>query len=880
MIEEMMREISLFRDPGFELVVKDAEDSNENQIEDINELLAMGIDLLIVSPNEAQPLTPIIEEVFDSGIPVINIDRKINSEKFSAFIGADNFMIGREAGKVAAKLLKNNGKILEISGLEGSSAAIERSAGFHDILDQFSELDIVNYEGKWLHEVALNITDSILNYTRDFDLIFAHNDPMAYGTYLSSEKHNLHPYILGVDGLFSENGGIQRVLEGTFDCTFLYPTGGDKAIQLAIKILNNEAFDKYNYLSTVAIDPKMARTMKLQGDRITEQQKKIDRQLDYIGEIDLLLKQKQNFLLLNISISILLVIVVGLVFFLLYQKNKLYRALDSKNRMINEQYTQLFEQRDDLIKLMKIAEEANEEKLRFFTNISHEFRSLISLISLPLNRLLETEIAVEIRDKLDIISKNANRLSKLAQEILKFRKIDTNRYKFNFQESDIVEFTREVIDSFMLKAQEKEVVLTADMPLQLMVEFDSPCMEKVLFNLLSNAIKHTDKEGIIYIRLGLENSYLKIDIKDTGRGIPKNEIPLIFDRFYRGNNYGLNDEDNAGMGIGLALCKELLSLHGGTIRVSSKVGKGSTFTILIPQYHDHPGINKKQTSPSVNDQSPGRELEKGSEKEPVKEPEHEFNQDKTVLIVEDNSELRSIIAELVGKYYKVVVAEDGLDGLKKAIDTIPDLILSDILMPCMDGIQMTRDLKKHPSTYHIPVILLTAIDSQESTIKGFDTGADDYIIKPFNESLLITRIQNLIESRTRILNKYGKNFFSVDDLNIEDNISKEFINRMIKIIYDNASRESYSLNHLATDMNLSRSSLYRRIKELTGMKAIDFMKKIRLSYAARLLINHDLTINEVAWRTGFSDAKYFSKCFCKEYGQVPSKFKVNLSEVP
>jgi len=855
MNEEMIREISLYREPGMDLIIRDAHDSNEKQIEDIQELLSLGIDLLIVSPNESKPLTPIIEQVFDAGIPVINIDRKIDSEKFSAFIGADNFMIGQEAGKVAANILNNAGKILEITGLPGSSAAIERSAGFRDILDEFEGIEITSLVGSWLHEYAMAIADSVFASTREFDLVFAHNDPMAYGAYLAAEKHNLHPSILGVDGLYAEGQGVDKVLDGTFACTFLYPTGGDKAIQLANQILHNQPYKKYNYLSTLTINPPMARTMKLQGNIIAEQQGKIDQQLEYIGEIGVLLKQKNIFLLLSATISAVLVILITLVLIFLFQKNRLFRAVDNKNRMINEQNTRLSEQRDDLVKLLKMAEEANEEKLRFFTNISHEFRTLISLISLPLNRLIELDVSAQIGDKLVVMSKNVNRLNKLAREILRFRKIDTNNYKLNYQVSDLVEFINEVVETFKPRAQEKGVILTADLPSELLVQYDAGCLEKVFFNLISNAINHTDKGGIIYIRLESDNQYIKITVQDTGSGISKEVVPFIFDRFYRGDSETI-DEENSGMGIGLAMCKELLTLHGGTIRVKSKLGKGSTFTVVIPQSYNQIDADAEEKDPIELD---------------VVDPG--FAREKTILVVEDNSELRSVIAEMLGKHYKVVLAVDGLDGFKKAIEIVPDLIVSDILMPVRDGIQMTTDLKKHPSTFHIPVILLTAVDSQDSTIRGFNTGADDYIVKPFNEALFFKRIQNLIDSRDRIKIKYGQSSILTAGHEIEDDISKEFINQLINIIYENASSESYSLNQLASDMNMSRSSLYRRIKEITGLKAVDFLKKIRLQYAARLLINNNYTINEVAWRTGFSDPRYFSKCFFKEYGQVPSKFK-------
>ncbi len=858
MHEEMLREMSLYRDYDISLIIKDAQDDNERQIQDIKELVAAGIDLLIVSPNEADPLTPIVEQVYEQGIPVIVIDRKINSEKFTAYVGANNLLTGKEAGRLAAELLNGKGKILEITGLTGSTPAIERSKGFRDILSQYPDITIEQVlEGAWLIEEAQRITDSVFAHPTDIDLVFAHNDPMAYGVYRSASKHGLSPYIIGVDGLNTPRGGLNNILNGYVSGTVLYPTGGDKAIQIAINILSEKPYDRFNYLKTAKIDPTHARTLKLQSDQIQEQQAKIDLQREYMGEMDYLINKQKNFLFLLVLIVLLLILLVGLIIYFLNKKNHINKILDAKNKTIEQQNKKITQQRDEVVRVLKIAEEATEMKLRFFTNISHEFRTSLSLISLPINDLVASEEKVIEKDKLLSIQKNTNRLIRLAEEILDFRKIDTHKYQLNTIHADMVKFMTEVVTAFQPKADRKRIHLHLHVPGSLVADFDPTIMEKVMFNLLSNAIKYTQQEGEIMVNVVLSNSRVTISVEDNGIGIPEHQIPYIFDIFHRAHA-NLHQQEEEGMGIGLSLTKELVHIHHGMLKVKSQVGQGTTFYFSIPQIQ--PKAMKAATHGEAGELSES-------------DAQIKADKSKTVLIVEDNEELLEILASTIGQYFEVRTASNG----KKALEIIalkqPHLVISDICMPAMDGIELCAEIKKNPLTFQIPVILLTAIDAQQSKINSFNIGADEYLTKPFNKHVLISRAKNLMESREKLKLSLGKYQFLSDSLKDIEQADQEFVQQCISIIHQHISDESFHLDHLADAMSMSRSSLYRKIKKLTDMRGVDFIKKVRLQYAAKLLLNEDIGVNEVAWLCGFSDVKYFSKCFAREFEHNPSKFK-------
>jgi len=859
---EMLREASFYPQYDIELIIKDAQDNSDRQIQDIKALVLSGIDLLIVSPNEAEPLTAIIKQVYDQGIPVIIIDRKINTLKYNAYIGANNEVIGKEAGQFAAELLKGEGKILEITGLSGSTPSMGRSKGFQEVIKKYPNIKVYTVEGQWHGPVAKNITDTLFYRLVDIDLIYAHNDRMAYGAYLSAKNHLMDSHIIGIDGLntSSPDGGIKMVLKGQIDGTFLYPTGGDKAIQLAIDILSGQPYERFNYLNTVRIDHTNARTLKLQGDQINEQQARIDQQRDRMGEMGFLINKQRTLLILTVSTVVLLLMLAGFIIYLLKQKSHTNRVLAAKSKTIEQQNRKISQKSDELGRMLKIAEEATEMKLKFFTNISHEFRTVLSLITLPVNDLIRSLDNGEVKEKLLTIQRSAERLVRLSSEILDFRKLEKHKYQLHSKKADIASFIAEIVEAFRPKALDKNQVLTANIPSHLKADFDPGVIEKVVFNILSNAIKYTPEGGEILVNVVLEKPKVIISVKDTGTGISQNQTSYIFDPFYRVSNSKATDqEETTGAGIGLALSKELIQLHGGNLMVRSNVNQGSTFFITIPQFLLQPKENLETDNISQELIHLQEDLVTADKK-------------KTILILEDNSELLSVLASMIDKYYTVETASNGKKGLAKAEKNLPDLIVTDIFMPVMDGIELCNHIKKNPHTFHIPVILLTAIDSQESTIKSFDIGADDYMTKPINENILISRINNLIASRDKLKNAFEKSLIGFE-INNKEKEDQDFINDCVKIIYDKISDESFHLNELAQMMHVSRSSLYRKIRDITGLKGVDFMKKVKLQYAAKLLLNKDLTISEMAWLSGFSDVKYFSKCFAKEFGHNPSYFK-------
>jgi len=441
---------------------------------------------------------------------------------------------------------------------------------------------------------------------------------------------------------------------------------------------------------------------------------------------------------------------------------------------------------------------------------------------------------------------------------LKFRNIDENKYKLVFIKGNLSLFTKNIIEAFHEQAKERGIKLIVTIPKDIYAEYDAGVIEKVLYNLLSNAIKYNVDSGSVYITMKVLDFKILIDISDTGIGIPTNDLPFIFNRFYKtNNNNSIINRDK--IGIGLALTKELLNLHGGQISVSSIENKGTTFSIIIPQYHQiTDNLNKSENS-NLNGY------------DDKTKPEIDYK--KSVLIVEDNPDLLIVIADILCKYYRVHTASNGREGLDLTLKKHPNLIISDILMPIMDGMQMCIEIKKNLATCHIPIILLTAIDSQENIIKGFEIGADAYITKPFNETLLLSNIKNLIESRDNLKKFFCPSPFFRNLLEKDNNQNEDFLRKCLNNIYENLDNEDYSMSNLSEKMNMSRSTLYRKIKEVSSIKPVDFLKKAKLNYAARLLTKGNIyNINEVSWRCGFNDSKYFSRCFAQEFGVNPSQY--------
>ncbi|HDR68220.1 MAG TPA: response regulator, partial [Bacteroidaceae bacterium] len=530
--------------------------------------------------------------------------------------------------------------------------------------------------------------------------------------------------------------------------------------------------------------------------------------------------------------------------------------------------------------------ELHQLKLKYFTNLSHEIRTPLTLILTPLENLLTGfKNDYPIYKQLLGIKNNADRLLRLVNQIMDFRKQEMGKLKLSFAEGNIVKFIKEINLAFFEEIKRKSLVINFESTEeQILAWYDRNELEKVFFNILSNAVKFANKQGRISIKASIlqENtetgspSYVEIRISNTGKGIPPEKQALIFDRFYQVDKQGLTEY---GTGIGLALSKGIIELHSGKISVESKVGKDDTqgytcFTILLPLGKDHIPADQIIEDFKNSESVELYELLNEVEGEPVDNSLNVRNKTlPNILLVEDNDEIRKLIASSLQSDYDITEAENGKIGWQIASESIPDLIVSDVIMPEMDGLELCERLKSDDRTSHIPVILLTARTAIIHKLSGLKTGADDYLTKPFNIQVLRVRIENLIELRKKLREKYGKSRNIVpESVNQESSRDDIFLKNAADIINNKMMDPDFSVNKLAVEVGMSQSVLYRKLKALTDLSPNDFIKNIRLSRAEELLFKEDLTISEVGYQVGFNDPKYFSRSFKKQFGVTPSDY--------
>jgi signal transduction histidine kinase/ligand-binding sensor domain-containing protein/DNA-binding response OmpR family regulator len=517
-------------------------------------------------------------------------------------------------------------------------------------------------------------------------------------------------------------------------------------------------------------------------------------------------------------------------------------------------------------------------KMQFYTNISHELRTPLTLISVPLETLLNESVSKEkTHSYYQMMFKNVQRLRRLINQLLDMRKIEEGYLKIEWAQGDVIDFIKRIFSNFENYAERRKIDLTfkTSVP-QLITFFDSDKLDKVIFNLLSNAFKYTPDNGSISLKVDISSpiqvtdhdkdiEYFEIRITDSGVGIPEESIRNIFKPFHQVKKN--KPIGSAGSGIGLSLAKELVDLHKGQISVESVVDKGSTFTVKLPVIKELVEDGSGQKSP---EDLLGREI--GSETEVFINDPGNQNMRTVVLIVEDNHELRSFIADELRKNYFILQAADGQEGLKLAIEKVPDLILSDVMMERLDGIELCKKLKLDQRTSHIPIILLTARHSEEVKQNSFEIGADDYITKPFNMRLLKTRIRNLIEQRRNLRKLFGLGG-DTDLTEITSNkIDAQFLERMNHIIEKNLDNPDFGPVDLASDLAMSKMQLYRKVSALTNQTVYHYIRTLRMNKAAQLLVTSDLLIAEVAYSVGFTEASNFTKTFNQHFKQTPSQF--------
>jgi ABC-type sugar transport system substrate-binding protein/DNA-binding response OmpR family regulator/nitrogen-specific signal transduction histidine kinase len=869
---EMQHE-AMFQE-GVSLTIKTVTDNTEKQIADIQSFIDSKVDLIIVTPNQTAPVTPVIEKAYFAGIPVILVDRKISSENYTAYIGANNLQIGEEVGNYVVKLLNGKGNIVEIRGLEDSSPDEERHNGFISVIDRYPAIKLLSSKhGAWLKDVAEKKMDEILECHEDIDLVYALNDRMAAGAYNAAARHGKADKIafIGIDALPGNGNGIEQVLEGKLKASFIYPTSGDEIIQLAVNILQQKPYKKNNTLYTNVVDEANARVLKLQTDAIIEQEKKIDlldKQIDYYLSRH---AAQRNMLF---SVIAIVIVFIGL-FILIYKayrtKNRLNLELKKRNDEINQQKELLEQQRDQLILLSKQLEEATHAKLVFFTNISHEFRTPLTLISCPVSSLLsEKSLPVEHRRLLTLVQKNVGILLKLIDQIIDFRKYENGKLKLQLNESNLYRQMEEWNESFKELTKEKhlhfEFNAVSD---EFSMVYDLAKMERIYFNLLSNAYKFTPEKGFISVNMDkisrANGNFAVIRISNSGKGIAKQDILNIFERFYQ------VDSQAAGSGIGLALVKSLVELHRGDIQIESDDCSGmTTFTVTIPFTQNAATLQENTFVPHAIEHRFG-EMKDTHKIDHTLDYETDTKKE-SVLVIDDNPDIRSYIKTVLQNNYTVIEAEDGAEGFQNAVKYVPDIIVCDVMMPPPDGLELCRQLKREIATSHIPVILLTACSLDEQRITGFESGADDYVSKPFNSFLLEARIHNLIENRKHLKELFRQNLFLSDNKEILKDVDKQFMEKLKTLIEKDLSDANLNVEDLAAETGLSRTQLYRKVKQLSGYSPNELLKVIRLKRAFVLLSSSELNISEIAYDTGFTSPSYFAKCFKEYYNESPTGY--------
>lgn len=852
--------------PEFELKILNSEDDIENQIKNIEQLISEKVDILIVSPIKSKPITPIVEKAFKSGIPVLIVDRKTDGDNYTAYLGGDNYEVGTNAANYLASLTNENKKIIEIKGLAGSSPALERSLGFSDVINSTKNLQVVKaIEGNWESYSIKDSLRNVLESVKDVDYIFVHNDRMALGAWevVKEKKLQDHIKIIGVDGLNGPNGGIQLVKEGKLLATILYPTGGDEAIRLALKILNGERVAKNNILSTTVIDSRNADIMSKQFDKIYQQQQDIDQQHVKIKKQEKRYTSQKNTLQLLLALLIISIVLGTYSIYSAYNIKKKKRELEIRNKKITIQRNQI----------KKIAEEvriSNEARVNFFTGLSHEFKTPITLILSSIESLTENKVLRDnkLLNEFGLIFNNSKRLLRLINQLLDFRKVEDRKFVLRTSKTNLYQFSNVIFKDFEREAQKRNINLTISSNNEdLSIFLDRNLMDKVYFNLLSNAFKFTPNNGTISIDILDEvgSNFVKIHFKDSGIGIPKKEIDNVFQAFFQGSN-----NNKSSSGIGLHLSKEFVEMHKGTIEVISK--HGTEFIVTL--YKDNVHLNSDEIiyEPDIIDSeilSFNTEYEDDSfiSQQPLNDGENY-----SILIIEDNPDLVKYLKGKLSSDYSAHVS-DGTDAIEKALEIIPDVILCDVSLPGKSGFEICEILKKDLRTSHIPTIILTALNNKESYIKGLESGADLFLTKPFSFAILAQSIKTLIYNREKLRYYFVNNVHNIDASSNFGSMEQEFVSELNKIIKNNMDNSKFSVESLASDLNISRIQLYRKMKAIIGVNVSDYIQNIRLEKAKVLLQETQLTISEIAYATGFSSPNYFSTSFKAKFKKSPKDFR-------
>lgn len=848
---------------NMDLDIASANDDVRLQTDQINRFVDKGVDLLIVAPGQVS-ISPAIDRAYEKGIPVIIFDRRTRSNKYTVYIGADNREIGASMGEYLAGALPKGGRVVELCGLSSSSPAIERAEGFDSVVAVRPSIDIVaKLHADWTEQGGFRAMDSLLRSPHpDFDCLFAHNDRMAMGARRAAQEHGLDLQRIrfcGIDAMPQKGAGLELVKDGTLFASYIYPTRGDEVMRLAMNILEGKSYQRENRLSSALVTRDNARVLLMQNDETMRQQDHLATLRSRIDKAADDFNTQRGYLLVLLFFVVLLVVACGLA----------VRAYVAKAR-INRQLNASMDQQRQMTEEM---ERMTQTQLQFFTNVSHELRTPLTLIAGPTDQLLEDDtVQGAHRMMLEMVRRNTRILIQLVGEILDFRKVQNNKAHLHLNRFALQRELATWANDFRAVAARRKITIDVDaseVRQDAVIIADRDKLEHIYFNLMSNALKYTPEGGRITTALSYDGKQYVLSVSDTGKGIEEEALPHLFDRFFQARGAV------GGTGIGLSLVKAYVDLHHGDIRVESNEGEGTRFFISLPAAQ--PGY----------DPAKDREARPVAERELVDDsyvPEdinakeaadriinaEDFDADRPlVLIIDDNNGMRAYLRSILKDRYNVSEAADGRQGLEKARREVPKLIVCDVMMPVMDGLEFTRQLKEDIATSHIPVVLLTARSLPEQREKGYETGADSYLTKPFSGQVLLSRIDNLLRSRTLL-----RSLFSGDKAEAAEeerlcSQDKTFVTRLREIIQQHLADSDFSVERLGEEIGLSRVQLYRKVKVLTGKTPVELLRKARLMKARTMVTTTDRSIAEIAYATGFTSPSYFNKCFKDEFGVSP-----------
>ena len=843
---EMEREL-LFH-PEMTLTKRIAYGSNDVQCAQIDSFIAERVNLIIVSPNEAEAVKPAVSRAYNAGIPVIVADRRVPGDEWTAFIGGDNYRVGVLMAEWIRRVQAETShplQVLEVTGLPGSTPEMLRHQGLVETMYKGTKDNV--QRNPEIHSVvgAADAYKAVQNYLQQhahIDAIVAQNDLMAMDASKAVRDLGYGPVrIMGVDGL---QDGLQAIVNGVMECTATYPSRGDMLIETAAHILAGEPFVRDTVLPTVLVDKETAEAML-----------DLSAEMDHeVGTITML-KQRSDILReeyrhqRTILWLIAIFTVIALVFLFYYLR--LYR----QRKRLHEQ----------LMEAQGRLEEATRSKLTFFTNVSHDFRTPLTLIADPLGQLEKDKTLTQEQHGLAALAhRNTQVLLRLINQVLDFRKYESGMLKPKWSKVNMNEAMREWTEAFTPLAKQRHIALSFEAPEETIeAVLDIGKTERIVFNIVANAFKFTPENGHVGVRLWREGKNVCFSISDTGSGIPEAYKQRIFDTFFQ-----MDATNSQGSGIGLALVRSFVTLQGGTISVADNPeGQGTMFSVSLPvgeignckfEIGDLNYVN------ITSDQILTELGTEGQEEVSVSEDD-----DKSImLVVDDNADIRAYLRQVFSDTYTVITAENGATGLRKAFISVPDIILCDLSMPDIDGLEVCRQLKTEQVTSHIPVLMLTARSLDEQQIEGYEHGADAYVSKPFKAEVLKAQVASLIENRKRV--KSGESRGKSQESKDLQTPEEQFVQRFTELVKERLDDETLSVEIIADKMAMSRTQLYRKIKQLTNYSPNEIIRNVRLQEARTLLSKGTMSVSEIAYRTGFTSPSYFTKCYTEFFGELPS----------